>query len=269
MTNPGSMLKYTRGSEHLNALVDLVEAWMSETTYKTVSVLDPKSSGLVRCQNYVAEVRGPELPELADVLGDCLHNFRGELDHVIWFASTFPSGDPPRNPRDVGFPLSLKKSSYAGKGLHAVTPSVSAIVETLQPYHAGDKAKYHPLWILSELNRIDKHREVHAVSYAALISEITVSNLPFGSSFEAVEIGPIEDELVLARVLTPSSQSQSDVTVNIEATHAVAIMETETTPFVPLISTLNDIRDAVWTAASGVISALVTDFGLEQSPITN
>jgi hypothetical protein len=269
MPNPGSMLKYTRGREHLNAIVDLVEAWVSGTTYETVSALDPESSELVRCQNYFAEVRGPELPKLADVLGDCLHSFRGALDHVIWFASTFPTGDPPRNPREVGFPVSLRKSSYAGKGLHAVTPSVSAIVETLQPYHAGDKAKYQPLWILSELNRIDKHREVHAVSYAALVSEITVSNLTFGSWFETREIGPIEDGSVLARVFVPTSQSQTAVRVNIEAVHAVAIMETETTPLVPLVSTLNDIRDAVWTATSGVMSALMTDFGLQASTITN
>jgi hypothetical protein len=246
----------------LNSIVDLVETWSRNTTYETVSEPDPESSGLIHCQRYVAKIRGPELPELADVLGDCLHNFRSALDHTVWFASTFPAGDLPDKANVVGFPVALTETLYNEKGLQGVTPSVRAFVETLQPYHSGDDARSHPLWVLSELDRIDKHREVHTVHFAAVASEIGIVSLQPGSWFEAGESGPVEDGTVLARVYTPVSVIKNEVAVNLKFSHGVAIMETETTPQLPLLATLADIRNAVRSACYGMVNALTTDFGL-------
>src|ERR1019366_175194 len=96
--------KFLRGCEHLEAIRGIVEAWNDVTTYETISEPDPDRSGMVDCVRYVAKIGGPPFPEISTLLGDCLHNFRGALDHLIWFALVCQSGEPPPGPKRIAFP---------------------------------------------------------------------------------------------------------------------------------------------------------------------
>lgn len=252
----GSTVKFKRACEHLEAIRNIVEAWSKVTTYETVPEPDPDSTGLVHCQRYVAKIGGPPLPDVSALLGDCLHNFRGVLDHMIWFASVLNSGDPPPKPKGISFPVWDNATTYKARGLDAVSPQVRAVVETLQPYHAGKYARSHPLWALSELNNVDKHRQVHAVNHVALAPVISVTSTGAGAWFEAMEAGPVEDGTVVARVFTPVSFAATDVEVNLNLTRGVAIAETETTPYLHLGMTLGQILDAVQDAAKKITAAL-------------
>jgi hypothetical protein len=252
----GSTVKFRRACEHLEAIREIVEIWSHETAYETVSEPDPDRSGIVHCQRFVAKIDGPPFPDISALLGDCLHNFRGVLDHLIWFASVLHKGDPPPGPKRISFPAWEVSATYKAKGLHAVSPAIKALVETLQPYHAGNDARSHPLWVLSELNNIDKHRELHAIRHVFLAPEASISNLNFGSWIEAGEYGAVQNGTVLARVFTPPSTQPADVEVNLRATHGVAIMETESTPYLHLGLILGQIRDAVHDAAKRIATAL-------------
>jgi hypothetical protein len=93
------MVKFQRACEHLESIHTIVESWSKVTTYKTVSEPDPDGSGLVNTERYVAKIGGPPLPNLSALVGDCLNNFRGTLDHMIWFASILHTNeDPPPIP---------------------------------------------------------------------------------------------------------------------------------------------------------------------------
>jgi hypothetical protein len=255
----GSTVKFSRACKHLNAIVRAVRKWSAKTTYETISEPDPEASGLVHCQRYVAKISGPPVPELAAVLGDCLHNFRGVLDHMVWFASMAYTNNRPINPRYISFPIWDDGDTYEARGLDNVAPEVRAFIQTLQPYHAGDNARSQPLWALHALNNIDKHRELHTVHHVAVLSEVTVSALPFGAWIESGDTSHVENGTVIARVFTPPSIVQSNVAVNLQVAHGIAIEETETTPYLRLLDTLYDIRDAVRGAAGGIVTAMVTE----------
>jgi len=252
----GSTVKFSRACEHLNAIEQIVREWSDVTTYEYVSEPDPERSSMVDCVRYVAKIGGPPLPELSSLLGDCLHNFRGVLDHMIWFASVVQSGDPPPGPKRIAFPAWDDETTYKARGLHAVSPKVREFVETLQPYHAGKEARKHPLWVLCELNNIDKHRELHAVQHVALAPVMNVASSISGPWFEVMEDGPVQDGTVLARLFTPLAFRPFDVTVNLRVTHGVSIMKTESTPSLHLGQTLIAIREAVHDVAKGITALL-------------
>jgi len=254
--DPTGVGKFKRACIHLEAIQSIVEAWSKETTYKTISEPDPDGSGLVHCERYVARIGGPPLPDISLLLGDCLHNFRGVLDHTIWFASCVNRGDPPPGPKRIAFPAWDDADTYKARGLHAVSTKVKAVVESLQPYHAGKDARSHPLWALSELNNVDKHREVHAVFQVALAPTIGVSSTNAGVWYEAMDAGPVEDGTVVARLFIPLSFQRTEVEVNLNTSHGVVIDKTETTPYLHLGNTLGAIRDAVHDAAKRITEAL-------------
>ena len=253
----GSTVKFTRACEHLEAIKTIVETWSKETTYKTIAEPDPERSGLVNCERYLARITGPEFPDISALLGDCLHNFRSVLDHMIWFASVVNKGEPPPGPKRISFPAWDCRDTYKAKGLHAVAPEVKAYVETLQPYHAGDDARSHPLWVVSELDNVDKHRQLHIVQHVALKPEVSFTSTSDGPWVETMEAGPVEDGTILARLFTPVSFAGNDVEVNLNITHGVVIAETETTQALHLGQTLEAIRSAVQNAAKGITEILV------------
>jgi len=80
----------------------------------------------------------------------------------------------------------------------------------LQPYRRADPGS-HPLWILSELNNVDKHRSIHFVSHFARTPRLVLESSTPGSWSETMDDGPLEDGTVLARLFTPLSLIDNDV----------------------------------------------------------
>ena len=252
--------KFARAQLHLAEIRGIIETWQKQTTHTTISEPDPDASGMVHCERYVARITGPLLPGLSVLLGDCVHNFKSVLDHVIWRASVVHSDGTPTNPRRVGFPHWDTRDTYSAKGLHAVSDEVKAIVEALQPYHAGQNARSHPLWVVCELDNIDKHRAVHAVNHWAKLPEMTIQSSVTDSWCEIMEPGPIEDGTVIARVHSPRALTRNEVTVNLIYQHGVVIEETETTPMLHLGQTLDAIGKAVHDAARDIMTIITAEF---------
>jgi len=245
--------KFARAQTHLDVIREIVLDWQNKTTHKTISELDPDVSGLVHCQRYVARITGPPLPDLSDILGDCIHNFRSTLDHVIWRASVIHCDGTPPAPHRVGFPHWDVADTYSAKGLHAVSDDVKAVVERLQPYHAGQDARSQPLWVVCELDNIDKHRAIHPVVHWARTPDMKVESSIPGSWSEIMEPGPVEDGTVIARLFSPVSMTRNEVTVRLSYQHGVVIEETDTTPVLHLGNTLQNIGRAVHDAVRDIM----------------
>jgi hypothetical protein len=115
---------------------------------------------------------------IALLVGDALSNYRAALDHLAWQLVT-KDGTPPK-PNQVYFPIGLDRLAFAAdlrRKMPGVAPVTGSIVERYQPFQHGERARSHPLWILSEWVGVDKHR---AVPLSVLYSTRVEATVPDG-----------------------------------------------------------------------------------------
>jgi hypothetical protein len=109
----------------------------------------------------------PIPPKLSVLAGEIIHHFRSCFDHLAWQFSR----DSYRRkfPNRIEFPVCLKcpiddeLSRYKRKigGIDDIV--VIDLIEGLQPYHSTDPLD-DPLWIIHDMDRVDKHRELTVVA---------------------------------------------------------------------------------------------------------
>lgn len=115
------------------------------------------------------------LDELAHQIGDAVHNLRATLDYLVYELAIRKRGgsEPAHIPmghalRKIGFPIFLEEPEFDGKGkggpgatkmLAEMKGTQRARIKELQPFGDPD----HPLWVLSELDNLGKHRHAHVL----------------------------------------------------------------------------------------------------------
>jgi hypothetical protein len=113
------------------------------------------------------------LPEsdrtLPVIIGDCLHNIRSPLDHLVYQLVKLNGHTPARSNQfpicesPDGFKRHLMRDSLCG-----VHIKDKRLIETLQPYSLDPRnPRAHPLWILNELMNTDKHRTLNTITMTA------------------------------------------------------------------------------------------------------
>ena len=101
----------------------------------------------------------PTVPdEYSVTLGDAVHNLRTALDHLARSIVLNENLEPKDRPGGTMFPTRHQRQA---KPLVTPTPSDAAlaVVDMLQPYNDAHP-KRSPLYLLSELDNIDKHRQL-------------------------------------------------------------------------------------------------------------
>lgn len=110
-----------------------------------------------------AHIDPPPL-QVSVIFGDALHNMRSLLDHVARLLVVANGGQPvDRPPGATMFPIHVERPRRPVTINPGISSEAQAVVESLQPFHSPDP-RQHPLWRLSELNNIDKHRLLHVTS---------------------------------------------------------------------------------------------------------
>lgn len=114
--------------------------------------------------------RMPDPPPIIGLLvGDCVHNLRSALDHIVYaLIWTNPARAGALPSEKAMFPICDTRLGYAHqvnklKRIDGVPDGVAALIDTLQPCHAREKGldhTLHPLWVLNRLENIDKHRRL-------------------------------------------------------------------------------------------------------------
>jgi hypothetical protein len=185
MSHPiaGVRRKLLRAEHHLKILNDIV------TRYKrTEYLLIPKP-----CDDpdeILFSIKLPKIPEdIALIAGDCIHNLRCVLDHIVWQLAhrTSPNRTPEQRKKNM-FPLSLTYGEFvkqvARERLNGLPPKAVTLVETFQPYHAA----FDFLGALGELENIDKHRTLVIVAsfvhglYSPEFASLYGIEAPYGAS---------------------------------------------------------------------------------------
>lgn len=138
-------------------------------------------------------VKGPITvpPHVSAALGDYLFNMRAALDHLAWALVPDSAHIKTRRPRQIQFPI--QEAAFDGKGkptpariLGVTDQTVIEAVEAVQPYNAEtpQTPRTHPLWLLSQLCNLDKHREL-------LVAVVALE--PLGIWWGASEGDPVPD----------------------------------------------------------------------------
>ncbi len=134
-----------------------------------------------------ATAENPPTDPLSLLIGDVVHNLRSALDSLAFaLATAFTTPLPEKFARTSEFPIFGDEDGQGragtgraqfnrrdgqgrparGSGLAKIQgwhPSAQAAVEQLQPYQRGLDFRADPLWVVHELDRLDKHRLLHTV----------------------------------------------------------------------------------------------------------
>src|SRR5260370_21561675 len=147
------------------------------------------------------------------VLGECVHNARGALDHLV-AALVITAGGTVGNHHQ--FPICRQPREWhsqvtprrrAGK-LDFIEPAHTAVIESVQPYQAGTEVP--SLLTLQRFSNADKHRLIHGavmrtVAKPTLTGQLAIP-LRITEAIYADPHTPVEEAMALARY-----KAQADV----------------------------------------------------------
>lgn len=139
--------------------------------------------------------------------GDAVHQLRSSLDHIV-YALIQPLTTDPKALRKIDFPIYVdedrfRASQSVGYLRRLLSPAQFTEIEQSQPYKRQTaKPDDDWLWVLGELDNIDKHRSILVVDPRLLTKRLLVDGtlsvakhrLQAGAP---VEVPPIPSDVVL------------------------------------------------------------------------
>jgi hypothetical protein len=147
-------LKVERAREHLGDIYTIMQAVAPGELYEVGIKEDVEARKRIY---YAARVE--PIPNRILILAvDTIHNLRSALDHLAYDLFMAGPGATVGSPRKIYFPISSDAAKYKSESSHKVRGmSQTAIrqIDANEPFKGG---RGHQLWVLHELNNIDKHR---------------------------------------------------------------------------------------------------------------
>jgi hypothetical protein len=170
-------LKAKRAKEHIRDFQAASARFFKEKPSFVDAKRDPDTRQVIY---YIDEC--PAIPDdLLLIAGDAIQNLRSALDHLIWELVDAHSGKPAEKiGARLEFPVCKDSSDYesrAPRKIEGIAPIAAKTISDIEPYEGG---KGHEIWVLHNLNRIDKHR--------LLLSAV--------SSYRGADLGPILDGFI-------------------------------------------------------------------------
>lgn len=186
--------------------------------------------------DYFFDVVEPVPDDWRFMVGDVLHNLRSTLDNIIWSLAVKHSGPNPPNERAIGFPVVLTAVDFESRSamLTALDPRVRAVVKALQPIEESDPSD-DALYLLHQLDRLDKHRTVSVVRHQLHAFDIQITPPPDDLNITRHPDVALEHGTPIATVTFRRSTETRQVDVNPVFAYYEAIEETSDTPLLPLV----------------------------------
>ena len=175
--------KVDRAEHHINTLAADIDAFLGSTVYEVLPEPGDQPDETI----YRLRMHLPIPIHFSTIIGDALHNLRSALDCAAYemarrhvgrdltekeeLACEFPIRDDP-NKLDKFFSAGGRQALYGAQERQAirdVQPAwlhdevASRGVEELRPRE--ESVTYDPLWLLSRLSNIDKHRRLHLTAW--------------------------------------------------------------------------------------------------------
>jgi hypothetical protein len=152
----------------------------------------------------------------------------------------------------------------AGAKLKGMHPNARKAIEKLQPYHRKDAYVADPLWIIHELDRIDKHRRLNVTAYA--MGSVGIGAGPTGYGYigelhmeRAGHQGPVTDGSTVA-IFTAKNSS-----FGMNFSRTISLAEPSLANGPSAVQTLTQLRDYL---RADVVPLLTPFISLQASPGT-
>jgi hypothetical protein len=257
----GALLKLDWAKKHLRYLKTEMETFFESKPY-SIKVEPHADFGKYDIRAYVSR----DIPTaLSLIAGDCVHNLRSVLDHLVWELSNHnwrarPNAFPQPS-KKTQFPIFENalnnkeiRSRFLSK-IKSLAPSEVTVIESLQPcVVAPNNPQSHPLWLLSELDIRDKHKRINlmlgtfsGVEYVLVGAtgqivrdRVHASDFTIGpNQWLPLEHGAI---LVTLAPLSPSGHPvQSIVQVQASVTPEIVFGLNDAAQFKPVIPTIESL----------------------------
>lgn len=146
-------VKVERAKEHIANLDRAIRTFFDSKPYQVSTKRDPTR----RLIYYLTSVQS--IPtSFASITGDVIQNLRSSLDHLaqqLFLVGTKAS----TTSRKISFPIGVDAHAYKSQvgqlKRGGLRQDAIDVLNGVEPYQGG---KGHRLWVLHELNNIDKHR---------------------------------------------------------------------------------------------------------------
>jgi hypothetical protein len=255
----GPTLKIARAKRHLGDFEASIKDFFASKPYDLLSETDPQTGEIVfRIRVYKT------LPDdLSTIAGDVIHNLRSALDQMV---CALVRANRKQVSGGNGFPImgSAKRFEEACIGKLKNTPiKADRFIRRLKPYQGGNKA----LWLLSELDNMDKHNAIVPVVVGQAQTRMQVGmpgifltpdgslaigggppgSQPFGFHLgfttpnDAKPVELVHDNCELYRM----KPQMALFPYNIEATAQVTFGKTQITNHEPIVETLQSLIQLV------------------------
>jgi hypothetical protein len=166
------------------------------------------------------------------MVGEVMHHLRSILDNTIW--QLVLANDRVPN-QFTEYPIARDSewfTSRAPKKLRGVSAEVYTIIEKLQPHCRADvDYRKHPLWLIHELDIIDKHQIVHVAAVVPASGGWTNDQAHVDAGMSVRHwYRPLENGTTIMEFMF---ERPCDVPVKVDSKVALAvkILETERTPY--------------------------------------
>ena len=143
-----SLRRINRAKKHLNILNREIKAFIASEPYRCAIDKDPQDGRYIFSPYLIAGI--PLTWGL--LIGEVAHGLRSALDNIAWSFAV---------KRDEGtvFPIYIKDSPKFINKLKRLRSDIWSDVKAVQPYNRPNgERRRHPLWLLSRIDNIDKHR---------------------------------------------------------------------------------------------------------------
>jgi hypothetical protein len=111
--------------------------------------------------------KGTDFTDVSVRVGDCLHNLRSALDHLVYAIAVHESGqNPPPKEGTLAFPLANSPAEFkkARNRIATLSSGVQDVIERVQPFNRTTNGKASAIGVLAKLDDIDKHRLLQLVA---------------------------------------------------------------------------------------------------------
>jgi hypothetical protein len=200
----------------------------------------------------------PINPALPLMIGDCLHNLRSALDHLV-YRLALKNGASREFADKTFFPIYLTKTRFDDRVKKLVKPFIGSTalteIEKCQPYSAYDVPEEADIWILSQLDIFDKHRLLVIAGQQFAATEFTLTLASGEQRHEVISKPtwkPVKDGTEILRLRF--AEAPGKMRVQIKMVTTIQFIDTG------LASDGIVVQDAL-RQCIGIVSKIVSDFG--------
>jgi hypothetical protein len=160
MSFESAKLKVERAKIHIDTLESSLRKWIDSNPSRITKHINADCTRFSVTLNWVSD---PLLEEWGLIFGDCVHNLRSALDHVVYAAVKDKVNPIPADRiNKIQFPIVDQPTSFqgavGGNRIEILDQTVIDVIDSFQPYNRGLPKTPPLLALLRDFNNSDKHR---------------------------------------------------------------------------------------------------------------